>query len=208
LNINGTLITDEAASLQSSATDNDTGVAAGADNEVAWSTLLSTMSASLKNELTTLGILPSTGEASGDASAVFPQAAVRTIGNTASDFVQVGTNVTDLQFSNSSGNAIASGTATQIFATHNGAQIFLYADSGNNVLLGREGTSSDGGQTWTASVTGTVAFALVLDESITSGNVSGGNVWTIQYEALKHTNTSGIDDADTLDLSGLVDVKA
>src|SRR5207248_11061401 len=97
LNINGNLIIDEAASLQTSATDNDTGVAAGADNEVAWSTLLSTMSASLKNELTTLGILPSTGEASGDASAVFPQAAVRTIGNTASDFVQVGTNVTDLQ---------------------------------------------------------------------------------------------------------------
>ena len=38
--------------------------------------------------------------------------------------------------------------------------------------------------------------------------MSGGNVWTIQYEALKHTNTSAVDDGDTLDLTGLVDVKA
>ncbi|MGN8549224.1 DUF5801 repeats-in-toxin domain-containing protein [Bradyrhizobium sp. 13971] len=103
---------------------------------------------------------------------------------------------------------MTNGTATQIFATGDGAQIFLYTDSNSHILLGREGTTSDGGQTWQASSTGTVAFAIVLDETITSGNVTGGNVWTIQYEALKHTNTSGIDDADTLNLSGLVDVKA
>lgn len=209
LTINGNLVIDEAASLQTSGTDNDTGIQAGPDNEVAWSVLLATMGTSLKTELTTLGILPATGEASGDTSAVFPQAAARTIGSASTDFIQLNTTtVTDLQFSDPSGNAIADGTATQIFATHNGAQIFLYADSNNNILLGREGTTSNGGQTWTASSTGTVAFAIVIDETLTSGKVSGGNVWTIQYEALKHTNASGIDDADTLDLSGLVDVKA
>src|SRR5262249_16533887 len=176
-------------------------------NEVAWSDLLNTMSASLQTELGNFNILPSQGEASGDTSAVFPQAAVRTIGNSNTDFIQLGTNtVTDLQFSDSSGNKIADGTATQIFATHNGAQIFLYADSNNNVLLGREGTFN--GATWVASPTGTVAFAIVLDETLTSGNVTRGKVWTIQYEALKHTNTSAVDDGDTLDLSGLVDVKA
>jgi hypothetical protein len=208
LTINGNLIVDEAASLQTSGTDNDTGVLAGPDNEVAWSDLLSTMSPSVKTELGNFGApLPPTGEASGDTSAVFPQAAVRTIGSSNTDFIQLGTStVTDLQFSDSSGNAIADGTATQIFATHNGAQIFLYADSNNNVLLGREGIYN--GTTWVASSSGTVAFAIVLDETLTSGNVTGGNVWTIQYEALKHTNTSAVDDGDTLDLSGLVDVKA
>ncbi|MHC2335307.1 DUF5801 repeats-in-toxin domain-containing protein [Bradyrhizobium sp. USDA 4454] len=207
LTINGNLIIDEAASLQTSGTDNDTGVLAGPDNEVAWSYLLANMSAALK---TSLGITAgSTGEESGDTSVVFPQAAARTIGSAGTDFIQLGTTtVTDLQFSNSSGGAIANGTATQIFATGDGAQIFLYTDSNSHILLGREGTTSDGGLTWQASSTGTVAFAIVLDESITSGNVTGGTVWTIQYEALKHTNTSGIDDADTLDLSGLVDVKA
>ncbi|WP_128922361.1 DUF5801 repeats-in-toxin domain-containing protein [Bradyrhizobium nanningense] len=209
LTINGNLIIDEAASLQTSGTDNDAGVSAGVDNEVAWSYLLLNMSSALQTELGSLGIKPATGEESGDTSAQFPQVATRTIGSSNTDFIQLGTNtVTDLQFSDSSGNTITDGTATQIFATHNGAQIFLYADFNNNILLGREGTSSDGGLTWTASSTGAVAFAIVLDETITSGNVTGGNVWTIQYEALKHTNTSGVDDADTLNLSGLVDVKA
>jgi hypothetical protein len=209
LTINGNLIVDEAASLQTSITDNDTGVSAGPDNEVAWSALLSTMSQALKNELTTLGILPSTGEALGDTSVVFPQAAVRSIGGSNTDFIQLNTTtITDLQFSDSSGSAIADGTTTQIFATHSGAQIFLYADSNNNILLGREGAFNAGTGQWEANSAGTVAFAIVLDETLTSGKVSGGNVWTIQYEALKHTNTSGIDDADTLDLSGLVDVKA
>ncbi|MGY3576917.1 hypothetical protein ACVMB1_004121 [Bradyrhizobium sp. USDA 4504] len=207
LTINGNLIIDEAASLQTSGTDNDTGVQAGPDNEVAWSFLLANMSAALK---TSLGIVAgSTGEESGDTSVVFPQAAARTIGSAGTDFIQLGTTtVTDLQFSNSTGGTITNGTPTQIFATGDGAQIFLYTDSNSHILLGREGTTSDGGQTWQASSTGTVAFAIVLDETITSGNVTGGNVWTIQYEALKHTNTSGIDDADTLNLSGLVDVKA
>ena len=92
---------------------------------------------------------------------------MRTIGSSNTDFIQLGTSpVTDLQFSDASGNAITAGTPTQIFATHNGAQIFLYANSNNNILLGREGTSSDGGLTWTASATGTVAFAIVLDESM------------------------------------------
>src|SRR5258705_8450475 len=120
------------------------------------------MSQAPKAELTAAGALPAPGEASGEMSAVFPQAAVRSIGSADTDFIELGTStITDLQFSDSTGNAIAAGTATQIYATHNGAQIFLYADSTNNILLGREGTSSDGGLTWTASATGTVAFAIV-----------------------------------------------
>ncbi|WP_292667771.1 DUF5801 repeats-in-toxin domain-containing protein, partial [Mesorhizobium sp.] len=197
------------ASVQTSATDNDTGVTAGPDNEVAWQTLLANMSSGLKAELDALTLLPANGETAGDTSATFPQAAVRTIGSTSSDFIQLNTNtITDLQFSDSNGNKIADGTATQIFATHNGAQIFLYADASNNIVYGREGTSSDGGLTWTASSTGTVAFAIVMDDTTNGTNVTGGNVWTIQYEALKQPNTSGIDDADTSSLSGLVDVKA
>ncbi|WP_292495800.1 DUF5801 repeats-in-toxin domain-containing protein, partial [Mesorhizobium sp.] len=207
--INGNLIIDETASVQTSVTDDDTGVPAGPDNEVAWSTLLATMSQTLRDELSALSLLPATGESASDTSATFPQAAARTIGSTSSDFIQLNTNtITDLQFSDSNGNKIADGTATQIFATHNGAQIFLYADASNNIVYGREGTSSDGGLTWTASSTGTVAFAIVMDDTTNGTNVTGGNVWTIQYEALKHTNTSGIDDADTSSLAGLVDVKA
>ncbi|RAZ81990.1 hypothetical protein DPM33_35385, partial [Mesorhizobium hawassense] len=205
--INGNLITDEAAAIQNSVTDNDAGVGAGPDNEVAWSTLLATMSQTLKDELNALSLLPATGETAGDTTATFPQAAVRTIGSTSSDFIQLtATTITDLQFSDSSGNAIAAGTATQIFATHNGAQIFLYADASNNIVYGREGTFN--GSTWVANSSGTVAFAIVMDDTTNGTNVTGGNVWTIQYEALKHPNTSGIDDADTSSLAGLVDVKA
>ena len=46
LTIHGNLIIDEAASLQTSGTDNDTGVLAGNDNEVAWADLLNTISQS------------------------------------------------------------------------------------------------------------------------------------------------------------------
>ena len=136
ITINGKLIIDEAAKVQTSTTDIEaTGVAAGVDNEVAWSDLLANMSSPLQTELTTLGILPSTGEAASDTSAVFPQAAARTIGSSTTDFIQLNTTtVTDLQFSASDG------TATGIYATGTGAQIFLYEDSNNHILLGREGT--------------------------------------------------------------------
>ncbi|MER9949491.1 hypothetical protein, partial [Mesorhizobium sp. M0047] len=203
ITINGNLITDEAASVQNSQTDIDAGVLAGDDNEVEWQTLLSTMSQTLRDELNALSLLPATGETAGDTSATFPQAAVRTIGSSSTDFIQLNTNtITDLQFT------IANGTATQIFATHNGAQIFLYADASNNIVFGREGTFNNITNQWEANDQGTVAFAIVMDDTTTGTNVTGGNVWTIQYEALKQPNTSGVDDADTSSLAGLVDVKA
>ncbi|MCP8939436.1 hypothetical protein NK718_13000 [Alsobacter sp. SYSU M60028] len=51
LKINGNLTTDEATAVQNSSTDIDTGVTAGVDNEVAWLSLLTTMSASLQTAL-------------------------------------------------------------------------------------------------------------------------------------------------------------
>ncbi|MDX8524876.1 DUF5801 repeats-in-toxin domain-containing protein [Mesorhizobium sp. MSK_1335] len=205
ITINGNLIIDEAASVQTSASDTEpTGV--GPDNEVAWQTLLANMSSALKAELSALTLLPNDGETASDTSATFPQAAVRTIGSTSNDFIQIGTTVTDLQFSDKDGNTIAAGTPTEIYATHNGARIFLYTDASNNIVYGREGKSN--GTTWDADPSGKVAFAIVMDETVTGTNVTGGSVWTIQYEALKQPNTSGIDDDDTSSLAGLVDVKA
>ena len=75
--INGNLITDEAAAVQNSGTDNDTGVGAGPDNEVAWLTLLNNMSAALKAELNALSLLPATGEAISRAAQDSPGRRIR-----------------------------------------------------------------------------------------------------------------------------------
>ncbi len=76
--------------------------------------------------------------------------------------------------------------------TLDGTSIYLFAYSAdnNNILLGRIGNSA----------TGTVAFALVLDEHRTGTTLDSTDMYLIQYQPLQHSGTNLVDSADTLDL--------
>ncbi|NWL75497.1 hypothetical protein DM872_01325, partial [Pseudomonas taiwanensis] len=106
-------------------------------------------------------------------------------GNTGSNALTIsaapGASITDVSFVDSSGaalNGLDSGLDTL-----DGTSIFLYTDSSNNnILLGRAG-----------GATGAIVFAAYIEE--TGSPVSGGKIWTVEYQPLKHPNTNDPDDA-------------
>ncbi|WP_234358335.1 DUF5801 repeats-in-toxin domain-containing protein [Metapseudomonas resinovorans] len=106
-------------------------------------------------------------------------------GNTGSNAFTIsaapGASITDVSFVDSSGaalNGLDSGLDTL-----DGTSIFLYTDtSNNNILLGRAG-----------SATGAIVFAAYIEE--TGSPVSGGKIWTVEYQPLKHPDTTNPDDA-------------
>ncbi len=95
--------------------------------------------------------------------------------------------VTDIAFTDASG-APLTGAASNLF-TLAGNQVFLYTDTNNNVLIGREGTGT------TANPTGDIVVALYLDETGSPAN----RFWSVQYEALRHSDPNNPD--DSLDLN-------
>ncbi|WP_244620694.1 beta strand repeat-containing protein [Metapseudomonas lalkuanensis] len=106
-------------------------------------------------------------------------------GNTGSNAFTIsaapGASITDVSFVDSSGaalNGLDSGLDTL-----DGTSIFLYTDtSNNNILLGRAG-----------GPTGAIVFAAYIEE--TGSPVSGGKIWTVEYQPLKHPDTTNPDDA-------------
>ncbi|MDH4567173.1 hypothetical protein E8E95_10820 [Pseudomonas sp. BN414] len=106
-------------------------------------------------------------------------------GNTGSNAFTIsaapGASITDVSFVDSSGaalNGLDSGLDTL-----DGTSIFLYTDtSNNNILLGRAG-----------GATGAIVFAAYIEE--TGSPVSGGKIWTVEYQPLKHPDTTNPDDA-------------
>ena len=108
------------------------------------------------------------------------------LGNTGSDAFTItaapGASITDVSFVGSDGAAL-DGTQSGLF-TLDGTEILLYTDSdNNNILLGKAGSS--------------IVFAAYIEETST-----GGKIWTVLYQPLKHTDANDHDFA--VDLSGIV----
>ena len=102
-----------------------------------------------------------------------------------------GGTITDLGLVGSDGaplNGLDSGLDTLA-----GANILLYTDTNNNIVLGRAGAAD-----------GPVVFALYLEETGTP--VSGAKMWSVQYAPLKNTDPTNPD--DSLNLADKVFVSA
>ncbi|AYC31598.1 hypothetical protein D3880_03950 [Pseudomonas cavernae] len=122
-----------------------------------------------------------------------------------------GADVTDLAFTNSTGGPLLGEEALSApgvpLLTVDGTKIFLYSYTGadlgideNNVVFGRK-ANADG----SANPTGDVVFAAYLQPTDASGavqtsdlNAVGSKVWLVQYEEIKHPDTTNPDDALSL----------
>ncbi|WP_448724374.1 DUF5801 repeats-in-toxin domain-containing protein [Pseudomonas farris] len=163
---------DETAGLQNfTATPSPAGDAD--DNDI----LVTSLNPTFAARLTALGAGTATGAAlSGYTGAV---------GNTGSNAFTVtadpGATITNISFVDINGaplNGLDSGLDTL-----NGTSILLYTDANNdNIVLGRAGGS-----------TGAIVFAAYIEE--TGSPVSGGKIWTVEYQPLKHPVTTNADDS-------------
>jgi T1SS-143 domain-containing protein len=102
------------------------------------------------------------------------------------------TSATDVSFVGANGaplNDVDSGLFTL-----DGTSILLYTDTeNNNILLGRAG-----------GATGAIVFAAYIEE--TGSPVTGGKIWTVEYQPIKHPGTTNPD--DSVDLTDLVFIGA
>ncbi len=160
---------DETAGLQN-ATATPTPAGDADDNDI----LVSSLPLPFSDRLTALGAGTATDAAlSGYTGAV---------GDTGSDAFTVtdGATITDISFVDSAGaplNGVDSGLDTL-----DGTSILLYTDTNNNILLGRAG-----------SATGAIVFAAYIEE--TGSPVTGGKIWTVEYQPLKHPDGTDADDS-------------
>ncbi|WP_144171496.1 DUF5801 repeats-in-toxin domain-containing protein [Pseudomonas sp. Kh13] len=161
---------DETAGLQngtatpSPASDAD-------DNDI----LVASLPSAFSTRLTALGA----GTPAGAALSGYTGA----VGNTGSNAFTItpepGGTITDISFTDSAGaplNGLDSGLDTL-----DGVNILLYTDTNNNIVLGRAGGPS-----------GAIIFAGYIEE--TGSPVSGGKLWTVEYQPLKHPDASNPDD--------------
>ncbi|WP_242015370.1 DUF5801 repeats-in-toxin domain-containing protein [Pseudomonas nitroreducens] len=174
-----TVSADETAGLQNAtATPSPAGDAN--DNDI----LLASLPAAFTARLTALGA----GTASGAALSGYTGAAGNTGSNAFTISAAPGGAITDILFTGSGGaplNGLDSGLDTLA-----GQDILLYTDTtNNNVLVGRAGGPA-----------GAIVFAAYIEE--TGSPVSGGKIWTVEYQPLKHPVTNNPDDA--LDLTNKV----
>ncbi|MFR0688061.1 DUF5801 repeats-in-toxin domain-containing protein [Enterobacterales bacterium AE_CKDN230030158-1A_HGKHYDSX7] len=167
-----TVSLDETAGLQN-ATASPSPAEDANDNDILLTALPSTFAA----RLTALGA----GTATGAALSGYTGAAGNTGSNAFTISAAPGGAITDILFTGSGGaplNGLDSGLDTL-----DGVDILLYTDSSNNnILLGRAGGAN-----------GTIVFAAYIEE--TGSPVSGGKIWTVEYQPLKHPDGSNPDDA-------------
>ncbi|MBB3240254.1 hypothetical protein FHW68_001745 [Pseudomonas sp. Tn43] len=163
---------DETTGLQN-ATATPTPAEDANDNDI----LVTSLPSTFATRLTALGAGTATGAAlSGYTGAV---------GNTGSNAFTVttdpGATITNISFVDSNGaplNGLDSGLDTL-----DGTSILLYTDANNdNIVLGRAG-----------SATGAIVFAAYIEE--TGSPVSGGKIWTVEYQPLKHPDGTNPDDS-------------
>lgn len=162
---------DETANLQN-ATATPAPLGDADDNDI----LVASLPSTFASRLTALGAGTATGAAlSGYTGAV---------GNTGSDAFTLnaapGAVVTGISFVGSDGaplNGVDSGLDTL-----SGADILLYTDTNDNIVLGRAGGPS-----------GAIVFAAYIDETAT-----GGKIWTVLYQPLAQPDTTNPDDAVNL----------
>ncbi|MCJ1884352.1 hypothetical protein LNN38_05765 [Pseudomonas sp. LA21] len=146
------------------------------DNDI----LLAALPTVFSDRLTALGAATAMGAAlSGYTGAV---------GDTGSDAFTLnplpGGSITDVRFTDSTGaalNGLDSGLQTL-----DGTHILLYTDTdNNNILIGRAGSAS-----------GAIVLAAYIEE--TGSPPTGGKIWTVEYQPLKHPDASNPDDAVNL----------
>ncbi|PMY64064.1 MULTISPECIES: hypothetical protein [Pseudomonas] len=172
--IGASVTLDETTGLQNAtATPSPAGDAN--DNDI----LLSALPSTFATRLSALGV----GTAMDAALSGYTGA----VGNTGSNAFTLnltpGTNILDIKFTDSLGaalNGLDSGLDTL-----DGTSILLYTDTNNNILLGRAGGPD-----------GAIVFAAYIEE--TGSPVSGGKIWTVEYQPLKHPDASNPDDALSL----------
>ncbi|SEK99666.1 hypothetical protein SAMN03159362_1635 [Pseudomonas sp. NFIX51] len=162
---------DETSGLQNAtATASPTGDAD--DNDI----LLTALPSTFATRLTALGAGTATDAAlSGYTGAVGDTGSNAFTLNLAPGAINV-----DISFTDSLGaalNGLDSGLDTL-----DGIDILLYTDTNNNILLGRAGGPD-----------GAIVFAAYIEE--TGSPLSGGKIWTVEYQPLKHPDANNPDDA-------------
>ncbi|WDH32927.1 DUF5801 repeats-in-toxin domain-containing protein [Pseudomonas chlororaphis] len=162
---------DETSGLQNAtATPDPTGDAD--DNDI----LLAALPSAFATRLTALGA----GTATDAALSGYTGALGDTGSNAFTLNLAPGAINVDISFTDSFGaalNGLDSGLDTL-----DGIDILLYTDTDNNILLGRAGGPD-----------GAIVFAAYIEE--TGSPLSGGKIWTVEYQPLKHPDGSNPDDA-------------
>ena len=163
------VVLDETPGLQN-ATATPTPAGDADDNDI--------LVASLPSEFSTRLTALAAGTATNAALSGYTGA----VGDTGSEAFTVtdGATITDISFVDSAG-APLDGVDSGLF-TLDGTSILLYTDTNNNILLGRAG-----------SATGAIVFAAYIEE--TGSPVSGGKIWTVEYQPLQHPDGTDADDA-------------
>ncbi|WDH50957.1 hypothetical protein PUP75_18605 [Pseudomonas chlororaphis] len=162
---------DETSGLQNAtATPDPTGDAD--DNDI----LLAALPSAFATRLTALGA----GTATDAALSGYTGALGDTGSNAFTLNLAPGAINVDISFTDSFGaalNGLDSGLDTL-----DGIDILLYTDTDNNILLGRAGGPA-----------GAIVFAAYIEE--TGSPLSGGKIWTVEYQPLKHPDANNPDDA-------------
>ncbi|VVP96292.1 hypothetical protein PS938_02053 [Pseudomonas fluorescens] len=159
---------DETAGLQNAAAT-PTPAGDADDNDI----LVASLPSTFTTRLAALGA----GTATGAALSGYTGAVGDTGSNAFTITADPGASITDISFVGISGaplNGVDSGLDTL-----DGIDILLYTDTNNNIVLGRAGSS-----------TGAIVFAAYIEES-----GSGGKIWTVEYQPLKHPVTTNADDS-------------
>ncbi|AFY21341.1 DUF5801 repeats-in-toxin domain-containing protein [Pseudomonas sp. UW4] len=162
---------DETAGLQN-ATATPTPAGDADDNDI----LVASLPSTFTTRLAALGA----GTATGAALSGYTGAAGNTGSNAFTITADPGATITDISFVGSSGaplNGVDSGLDTL-----DGTSILLYTDTNNNIVVGRAG-----------SATGAIVFAAYIEE--TGSPVTGGKIWTVEYQPLKHPVMTNADDS-------------
>ncbi|WP_458374061.1 DUF5801 repeats-in-toxin domain-containing protein [Pseudomonas laurylsulfatiphila] len=162
---------DETAGLQN-ATATPTPAGDADDNDI----LVASLPSTFTTRLAALGA----GTATGAALSGYTGAAGNTGSNAFTITADPGATITDISFVGSSGaplNGVDSGLDTL-----DGTSILLYTDTNNNIVVGRAG-----------SATGAIVFAAYIEE--TGSPVTGGKIWTVEYQPLKHPDMTNADDS-------------
>ena len=153
---------DETAGLQNAtATPSPAGDAD--DNDI----LVASLPSDFSTRLTALGV----GTATGAALSGYTGAA----GNTGSNAFTItgGGSISDISFVDSVGAPLNG--ADSGLDTLDGTSILLYTDTNNNILLGRAGAAD-----------GAIVLAAYIEE--TGSPVSGGKIWTVEYQPVSYTH--------------------
>ncbi|WP_454868382.1 DUF5801 repeats-in-toxin domain-containing protein [Pseudomonas farris] len=163
------VVLDETPGLQN-ATATPTPAGDADDNDI--------LVASLPSEFSTRLTALAAGTATNAALSGYTGA----VGDTGSEAFTVtdGATITDISFVDSAG-APLDGADSGLF-TLDGTSILLYTDTNNNILLGRAG-----------SATGAIVFAAYIEE--TGSPVTGGKIWTVEYQPLQHPDGTDADDS-------------